>query len=75
MAGMSRRFWIAGLTFALLVWGGVTLGILYETLTHQIDAKGWLMVAGNGYIMWITFQYLRTKLSPTMRPFKRRDTL
>ena len=61
---MARRLWIIGLAFALCVFGGICVGIVYALVSrHELNAKGWIMLVGNGYIVWITFCYLRQKLA------------
>jgi threonine/homoserine/homoserine lactone efflux protein len=66
---MARIFWIVGLSFALLVFGGWTVGILIAGVTHRhLNQKGWIMLVGNAYIVWITFNYLRTKISEERNP-------
>jgi hypothetical protein len=64
MAGMARVLWIVGLTIALFVFSAITIGIVYALFTrHHLNVKGWIMLATNGYIVWITFWYLRQKIA------------
>jgi hypothetical protein len=61
---MTRILWIAGLSFALLVYGAWTVVIVYAWISHKhLNSKGIVMLAGSGYVAWITFKYLREKIS------------
>ena len=60
---MTRILWIAGLSLALVVFGGWTAFIIYAGISHRhLNSKGIVMLAGNGYVAWITLQYLRQKI-------------
>lgn len=60
---MTRILWIIGLSVALFVFGGWTIAILIAGITHRhLNTRGLVMLWGNGYIAWITFQYLREKI-------------
>jgi len=60
---MTRILWIVGLSIALFVFGGWTIGITYAGISHKhLNSKGIVMLACNGYVAWITFQYLRQKI-------------
>ncbi len=64
MAAMARVLWIVGLTFALAVFSAITIGIVYALFTrHHLNSKGWIMLATNGYIVWLIFWYLRQKIA------------
>jgi len=56
--------WIAGLVFALCVFSAITLGVVYALVTrHHLNVTGWTMLAFSGYVVWITFWYLRQKIA------------
>jgi len=56
--------WIVGLIFALCVFSTFTLGILYALVSRRhLNETGWVMLVSNGYIVWITFCYLRQKIA------------
>jgi hypothetical protein len=60
---MTRILWISGLSLSLLVFGGWTILILFAAITHRhLNQKGLLMLVCDGYVAWITFNYLRQKL-------------
>jgi hypothetical protein len=76
MADVTRKAWIAGLVFALCAWGGVALLCLIGLVTrHHLNATRWTVLFVSAYICYITFAYLRTKLSPNLKPFKKRTHL
>jgi hypothetical protein len=61
---MKRSLWIAGLSFALLVFAGWTVLIGYAWATRgHLNSKGLIMLFGDGYATWILYQELRLKLS------------
>jgi hypothetical protein len=61
---MTRILWIAGLSIALFVFGGWTVVIVYAGISHRhLNSRGLVMLVCNGYVAWITFQYLRHKIS------------
>ena len=65
---MTRIFWISGLSLVLFVFGGLTIGIVYAGISHRhLNSTGIVMLVGNGYIVWLTFQYLRQKLGDGRR--------
>lgn len=61
---MTRTLWIVGLSTALFVFGGWTILIVYAGISHRhLNSKGIVMLVCDGYVAWITFQYLRQKIS------------
>lgn len=60
---MTRILWIVGLSLALLVFGGWTILIVHAGISYRhLNSKGIAMLVCDGYIAWITFQYLRQKI-------------
>jgi hypothetical protein len=65
---MTRFLWFAGLSLALIVFGGWTVGILCVGISHRhLSSKAIVMLVANGYVAWITFQYLRQNLAKGTR--------
>jgi len=61
---MIRILWITGLSLALFFFGGWTILIIYAGISHRhLNSTGIAMLASNGYVAWITLQYLRQKIS------------
>ncbi|MDE3202005.1 MAG: hypothetical protein KGN79_13905 [Acidobacteriota bacterium] len=61
---MARRIWIIGLTFALFFYGAFSLVIIFALISRRhLNWTGWSMFVGNGYILWITYWYLRQKIA------------
>jgi hypothetical protein len=61
---MSRILWIVGLSLALFFFGGWTIVIIYAGIAHRhLNLKGIAMLVCDGYVAWITFQYLRQKIA------------
>jgi hypothetical protein len=61
---MSRILWIVGLSFALFFFGGWTIVIIYAGISHgHLNLKGIVMLVCDGYVAWITLQYLRQKIA------------
>jgi hypothetical protein len=59
---MKRILWLAGLSFALLVFGALTIIIAFAGITHRhLNARGLLMLLGNGCIAWMIFRELRQR--------------
>jgi hypothetical protein len=59
-----RRVWIIGLVFALCIWGGVAVMCLVGLAErHHLNGTGWLILTNSGYIIWITYRYIRQKLA------------
>ena len=59
-----RIFWIAGLSLAVLEFGGIAVGIAFRGVTHRgLSGKGFFMLLTNGYVAWITLQYLHQKIA------------
>ena len=68
---MTRILWITGLSIALFVFGGWTILIVYVGISHRhLNLKGIEMLVCNGFVAWITIQYLRQKISER-KPFSR----
>jgi hypothetical protein len=66
---MTRILWIIGLSFALFVFGGWTILIVIAGITHRhLNQKGLVMLVCDAYIVWITFSYLRQKISERSKP-------
>jgi hypothetical protein len=64
LIAMTRILWIVGLSTALLFFGGWTILIVYAGISHRhLNSKGIVMLVCNGYVAWITFRYLRQKIS------------
>ncbi len=60
---MSRLFWIAGLSFAVLFYGAWTILIVYAGITHRhLNSTGLVMLVSHGYVAWITLRYLLQKI-------------
>jgi hypothetical protein len=60
---MTRILWIVGLSTAFFVFGGWTILIVYAGISHRhLNSKGLVMLVCDGYVAWITFQYLRQKI-------------
>ncbi len=66
---MTRILWIIGLSFALFVFGGWTILVVIAGITHRhLNQKGLVMLLSNAYVVWITFNYLRQKISEGSKP-------
>jgi len=60
---MARRLWIAGLSFALLVYGGWAIFFLTAGLRHhRLNTTGSFLLVADAYILYYTFQYLLVKI-------------
>jgi hypothetical protein len=61
---MTRIFWIVGLSIALLFYGAWIVVIVTTGITHRhLNHKGVVMLISDAYIVWITYHYLRQKLT------------
>jgi hypothetical protein len=62
-SSFRRTFWIIGLSFALLVFGGWTLVAVIAGITHRhLNSKGALILLSDGYVSWMLFNYLLEKI-------------
>jgi hypothetical protein len=60
---MTRMLWILGLSIALFVFGGWTVLIVIAWIARRhLNTRGFTMLIGDGYVAWITFQYLLQKI-------------
>lgn len=60
---MVRILWIIGLSLSALVFGGFTLIAIVALITHRhLNERGWVMLSGNGFMTWITIDYLWLKI-------------
>ncbi len=61
---VKRIFWIVALLFALVVFGGWTIVIVYAGIRHRhLNGKGFLMLFSDGYVAWIIFNELCRRVS------------
>jgi hypothetical protein len=61
---ITRILWIVGLSFAFLFFGAWTIVIIYAGISHRhLNPKGIFMLLSDGYVAWITFQYLCQKIA------------
>lgn len=72
---MTRLLWIIGLSIALLVYGGWTIGIIYAGISREhLNSRGVVMLIFNGYVAWITLQYLIQKICEPRTPVSSTDS-
>ena len=58
-----RIFWIAGLSLALLEFGGITAGVTFSVISHRhLSSKGLMALLANGYGTWVIARYLLEKI-------------
>jgi hypothetical protein len=69
---MARRFWITGLTLAVIVYSGFVVVCLYALITQRhLDLKGWTILILSAYAGYFAFGRLRAVLKsgdPTTDP-------
>jgi hypothetical protein len=57
---MKKALWIVGLAFALLVFGGWTVLVIYAGLSRgHLNSKGIIMLICDGYTAWFLYSELR----------------
>lgn len=60
---MDRRFWITGLSLAVIVYLGFVVFCLVSLITHRhLDLKGWTILILSAYAGYFAFGRLRVVL-------------
>jgi hypothetical protein len=73
---MRRILWILGLSVALFVYGGIAIMCVIALIRHRhLNQKALFILLSNGYVAWITFQYLLLKIrAPKINHSSTEDT-
>jgi hypothetical protein len=60
---MARRFWITGLSLAVIVYSGFVVFCIVSLITHRhLDLKGWTILILSAYAGYFAFGRLRVVL-------------